>query len=198
MNQSPRNLRERQRAQTRAEIIRVAFDLFSRHGYTEVSVETIAAEAGVSRATFFNYFPQKDLLLREVASARIARLQAILAEARTASASPTLAGIVEIVLTLTRENARISMNAKQLLLATIFGAASRGFLLTARGHAIEVLTENLQAVPGFIKNPRLAAETLFSIYIATMLEWLMREGVPENWLVDTMRDRLNLVMEGVA
>ena len=131
MNQSPRSLRERQRAQTRAEIIRVAFDLFSRHGYTEVSVETIAAEAGVSRATFFNYFPQKDLLLREVASARIARLQAILAEARTASASPTLAGIVEIVLTLTRENARISMNAKQLLLATIFGAASRGFLLTA-------------------------------------------------------------------
>ena len=61
-----------------------------------------------------------------------------------------------------------------------------------------MLTENLQAVPGFIKNPRLAAETLFSIYIATMLEWLMREGVPENWLVDTMRDRLNLVMEGVA
>ena len=198
MNQSPRSLRERQRAQTRAEIIRVAFDLFSRHGYTEVSVETIAAEAGVSRATFFNYFPQKDLLLREVASARIARLQAILAEARTASARPTLSGIVEIVLTLTRENARISMNAKQLLLATLFGAASRGFLLTAREHAIEVLTENLQAVPGFIKNPRLAAETLFSIYLATMLEWLMREGVPENWLVDTMRDRLNLVMEGVA
>lgn len=198
MNQSPRSLRDRQRAQTRAEIIRVAFDLFGRHGYTDVSVETIAAEAGVSRATFFNYFPKKDLLLSEIANARIARLQAILAEARTADPIPTIPGIVEIVLKLTRENARISMSAKQLLLATIFGAASRGFLLIAREHAIEVLTQNLQAVPGFTKNPQLAAETLFSIYIATMLEWLMREGVPENWLVDTMRDRLNLVMEGVA
>lgn len=198
MNSSPRNLRERQRVQTRAEIVRVAFDLFSRHGYSDVPVETIAAEAGVSRATFFNYFPQKDLLLCELANARIARLQTILTEARAADPLPTLSGIVEMILKLARENARISLHSKQLLLATVFGQATRGFMLTARDHAIEVLTENLQAVPGFAKNPRGAAETLFSIYLATMLEWLMREGVPENWLVDTMRDRLNLVMEGVA
>jgi hypothetical protein len=29
-----------------------------------------------------------------------------------------------------------------------------------------------------------------------MLEWLLGEGVAEHWLVDTMRDRLQLVVEG--
>jgi len=29
-----------------------------------------------------------------------------------------------------------------------------------------------------------------------MLEWLMRESVPPDWLVETMRQRLELVLEG--
>jgi AcrR family transcriptional regulator len=198
MNSSPRKLRDRQRAETRAEIIRVAFDLFGRHGYAEVPVEMIAAEAGISRATFFNYFPQKDLLLREIANARVARLKSILTEVRSTSPAPTLGDVVEMILKLTRENARISLHSKQLLLATVFGQTSRGFLLTAREHAIEVMTESLRAAPDCHKDPHLVAETLFAVYMATMLEWLMREGVPENWLADAMHNRLNLVMEGVA
>ncbi len=198
MNSRPRKLRDRQREQTRAEIVRVAFELFGRYGYSEVPVEMIAAEAGISRATFFNYFAQKDLLLREIAEARAVRLKTFLAEVRAANVEPTLASVVETVLKLTGENARISLHSKQLLLTTFFGHASRGFILTAREHAIEILVESLRLVPGLKSDPQLVADTLFAVYIATMLEWLMREGVAENWLVDTMRDRLNLVMEGVA
>jgi hypothetical protein len=29
-----------------------------------------------------------------------------------------------------------------------------------------------------------------------MLEWLMRESVPQNWLVETMRQRMQVVLEG--
>jgi hypothetical protein len=35
-----------------------------------------------------------------------------------------------------------------------------------------------------------------SIFLATMLEWLMRDGLPRKWLVNTMRQRLQLVLEG--
>jgi hypothetical protein len=31
-----------------------------------------------------------------------------------------------------------------------------------------------------------------------MLEWLMREDVPQKWLQKTMRERLLLLLEGVA
>jgi AcrR family transcriptional regulator len=48
------SLRARRRQTTKAEIVRSAFALFSKHGYERVSVEMIAAAAGVSRATFFN------------------------------------------------------------------------------------------------------------------------------------------------
>lgn len=198
MNVSPTRLRDRQRQHTRAEIVRVAFDLFGRYGFEEVSVEMIAAEAGVSRATFFNYFPQKELLLREVAQARTERLKSILSEIASVHPAPTRENVLELLLTLCRENARISLRSKKQLLEMVFYQASHGMLLDAREHAVEILTESLQAVLGSRQNTRLLAETLFAVYIATMLEWLMREGVAESWLVDTMRERLHLVLEVAA
>jgi AcrR family transcriptional regulator len=196
MNASPTRLRDRQKEHTRTEIVRVAFELFGKHGYEEVPVEKIAAAAGVSRATFFNYFPQKDLLLRDIAAARAERLSSILSEVREAAYAPTMDNVVELLIKLTRENARISVRSKKLLLETVFGQASRGLLLVAREHAVEVLAESLRVVLGKKKKSRLLAETLFAVYLATMLEWLLREGAAEHWLVDTMRDRLQLVVEG--
>lgn len=195
MNSSPERLRDRQKQHTRSEIVRIAFDLFARHGYEAVPVEKIAAAAGVSRATFFNYFPQKDLLLRSVAEARAERLRGILAEASGTSA---LEDVLDLLLKLTRENARISAQSKPLLLETVFGPASRNLLLAAREQAIEVLTRSLTTILGKKKKSRRIAETLFAVYLATMLEWLLREGVAERWLVETMRDRLQLVLDGVA
>ena len=198
MNASPTRLRERQRQHTRSEIVRVAFELFGKHGYEEVPVEAIAVEAGVSRATFFNYFPQKELLLREIAQARAERLRGILAEIASGRGKPTLQSVLGLLIGLTRENARISLRSKKLLLEMVFFQASHGMLLSARQHAVDVLAASLQAVLGGKKRPRLLAETLFAVYIATMLEWLMREGVAESWLIDTMRERLQLVLEVAA
>lgn len=173
----------------------MAFDLFGKQGYEQVSVEAIAAAAGVSRATFFNYFPQKDLLLREVAQARVERLQSILSEVRTGAATPTLESVLALILKLCRENARITLLSKRLMVETMFSQASRGLLLPARDHAVAVLTESLSAVVGNSRKSRRFAETLFAVYMGTMLEWLMRDHVAESWLVRTMRQRLQPVFE---
>jgi len=198
MNSSPAKLRERQKQHTRAEIVRVAFELFGELGYEEVPVEMIALKAGVSRATFFNYFPQKDLLLRDIALARAERLRNVFAELKTGTGPATVDRVLELLLKISRENARISLHSKKLLLETIFGQASRGVLLVAREHAVAVVADALCAVGGQGKSCRLLAETLFAVFLATMLEWLMRENVPEEWLVDTMCDRLQLVLEKAA
>lgn len=44
----------------RAEVSEVAFRLFAEQGFDETTVEQIAAEAGLSRTTFFRYFGTKE------------------------------------------------------------------------------------------------------------------------------------------
>ncbi|MCK2215711.1 TetR/AcrR family transcriptional regulator [Actinomadura sp. ATCC 31491] len=53
-------LRERNRLAAVHHIITTAMDLFDEHGYAEVTVERIAAAAGVSPRTFYRYFGTKE------------------------------------------------------------------------------------------------------------------------------------------
>jgi AcrR family transcriptional regulator len=199
-------LRTRRKHQTRAEIIRVAFELFGKSGYEEVSMDSIAAAAGVSRATLFNYFPQKELILREIAAARVEKLKSILAEFGVSGHAASFEDIVDLMVRISEENARISGHSKKLLLETIFRQASQGLLLAAREQAVEALATSIARTQSQSQGPtmeppkkaRLAAETVFAVYMATMLEWLMREGVPQQWLADTMRQRLLVLKEGVV
>ena len=191
-------LQTRRRQQTRGEIIRAAFELFGRLGYEEVSMDSVAAAAGVSRATLFNYFPQKELILREIAAARVEKLKSILGEFGASGEAASFETIVEMILRLCEENARIAGKSKKLLIETVFRQASQGVLLVARAEAVEALTAAMGQFLRRKKKAKLVAETVFAVYIATMLEWLMREGVPQKWLMETMRERLLTLREGVA
>lgn len=62
-NVSTGSLRERYKEATRAELRAAALRLFDQRGYANTSVDEIAAEAGVSRSTFFRYFRSKDAVL---------------------------------------------------------------------------------------------------------------------------------------
>ncbi|MEC3992865.1 TetR family transcriptional regulator [Actinacidiphila sp. DG2A-62] len=55
-----RPLRSRARAVMKAEVVAVASRLFDEQGFDHTTVDQIAAEAGLSRATFFRYFKTKE------------------------------------------------------------------------------------------------------------------------------------------
>lgn len=57
---------EDRRLQTRNKVLDAALRLFDQHGYLGVRVEDIAAEAGVSRATFYKHFAEREQVLAEL------------------------------------------------------------------------------------------------------------------------------------
>ena len=84
------SLRDRQRAQIRADIRRAAFRLFVERGYDGVTTEEIATAAGVSPRTFFRHVPTKEeVLLAPVRYGGAAIV--ILLEQRPVSESPDVA-----------------------------------------------------------------------------------------------------------
>ncbi len=53
-------LRERKRRTTRTSVVAVARRLTLEHGFSGFTIERLCDEVGISRRTFFNYFPSKE------------------------------------------------------------------------------------------------------------------------------------------
>lgn len=60
------NLRERRRAQTKADVIRTGLDIISSEGVDATSIDRLAADAGMSRGTIYAHFEGgREEILRE-------------------------------------------------------------------------------------------------------------------------------------
>lgn len=57
---SAEGLRERKRRETRQRIAETGLRLFLADGFDSTTLDAVAAEAGISRRTFFSYFKSKD------------------------------------------------------------------------------------------------------------------------------------------
>lgn len=55
--------RERKKEEVRGRILEVAMALFERHGFDTVTMERIAEEADIAKATLYSYFPVKEAML---------------------------------------------------------------------------------------------------------------------------------------
>jgi AcrR family transcriptional regulator len=73
-------LRERKKLEAWRTIRATALRLISQRGYDAVSVEDIAKEAGVSRTTFFSYFPSKEAVAFDFDPQELAQWRALLAD----------------------------------------------------------------------------------------------------------------------
>lgn len=76
----PASARERQRRDSWRALQHAAVELVGRRGFAAVTVDDVAAAAGVSRRTFFNHFPTKAAALFDPDPADVELLHRLLAE----------------------------------------------------------------------------------------------------------------------
>ncbi len=80
--------RQLNKLQLREAILKASRRLFSSAGYDSVKMEDIAEMAGVSRATLYNYFPNKESLLTGTLDTVYARVRAKADKSRKAGLPP--------------------------------------------------------------------------------------------------------------
>ena len=163
MSEAPdRSRRERRKAEVRARIVAAGLDLFREHGFAETKVAEICDRADIAHKTFFNHFPSKQDLVREIAlhgigellidietarkagvntADRLARFFAGMAE-RSVEAGPMFREVVTELVHVVHESGSRSEQARRLHDA--FGAIVADGLAAGdvtRRHDAETLTE---------------------------------------------------------
>jgi AcrR family transcriptional regulator len=74
--------RERTKAENRAAILRAARETFAESGYEASSIRDIIGRTELASGTFYNYFPDKESVLRALLEDRAEELRTRLSEAR--------------------------------------------------------------------------------------------------------------------
>jgi AcrR family transcriptional regulator len=81
---APLSRRERRKRELRDRILETARGLFAEQGFQETRVADVCERADIAQKTFFNHFPTKLDLLREIAHAGIEQLMLEIEEIRKA------------------------------------------------------------------------------------------------------------------
>jgi len=82
--------RERRKLEVRGRIVDAARELFGKHGFADTKVSDICDRADVAHKTFFNHFPSKRDLVREIADQAIGDLLIDIETARKEGATTAL------------------------------------------------------------------------------------------------------------
>jgi AcrR family transcriptional regulator len=91
---APRKQPKQQRSvATRDRIVEAAARVFAEHGYAAGTTNRIAAEAGLSVGSLYQYFPNKDAILVDLVRRHVADGAARLARAVATSADPVDAAV---------------------------------------------------------------------------------------------------------
>lgn len=166
------SLRDRQRAQVRADIRRAAFRLFVDRGYDAVTTEEIAAAAGVSARTLFRHVPAKEELLLAPVRYGGAAIVSLL-EDRPAGESPDVA-LVNAIVTRTRSFDRADCEEwrEALLVAPDLLDRVTMHRPADKERAMKLIAERMRANPDVDIRPALLVQIAFAAADFGFQQWV--------------------------
>lgn len=167
---SPPSLRERKQIQTTDAILQSALQLIAEQGFEATTVDQICDRAQVARATFFNYFAQKELLISEIGRRRLGRIRDWFATRSGAGSSLRRAELIAVFEEFSQENIRLGPNMRSLVSAVMVRTAAdpelQALYREMSRHMIEVM-ESLQAAgeAQIDIEPELLAAGFWNLYV---------------------------------
>jgi AcrR family transcriptional regulator len=176
------SLRDRQRAQIRADIRRAAFRLFIDRGYDAVTTEEIAAAAGVSPRTFFRHVPTKEELLLAPVRYGGAAIVSLL-EDRPAGESPDVA-LINAIVTRTRsfDQADCEEWREALLVAPDLLDKVTLHRPADKERAMKLIAERMGANPDVDIRPGLLVQIAFAAADFGFQQWVRQSS--HRWPLD--------------
>ena len=194
----PLSRRAAKKIATRERILETATRMFTERGYEGTTVDELAKAAGISKPTFFSYFPAKSMVLSALVEDTFDQFlidaEALLAQ--DASTAERFSKLFDASATNIIENAELS----KLLVSNVFRLMLDN---TAEGASI-ALSGVRNALAAVINQGReqgdvntfmaLEAQTkmVSGIYLTTLLEWL---GSPE---YTSLRGQLKVAAEMIS
>jgi TetR/AcrR family transcriptional regulator, regulator of mycofactocin system len=161
---------------TRHQLQRIALEMFSAHGYDAVTIEALAAAAGISRRTFFRYFSSKADALMADFDADVERLRTVLAGSDPGL--PVMGAIRRAVVTVNRYGADDLARLRQRMQLQQDNPAllANGILHYEAWQAVvaEFAAGRLGQAPGDLL-PQVIARSVFGAAYAGFLSWLSDE-----------------------
>jgi AcrR family transcriptional regulator len=174
--------RERRKQEIHDRLLDAARTLFNRKGFEATTVDEICARADVAQKTFFNHFPTKHDVVREIAEAFLDDLGSLVEEARK-QPGPTAARLSHLFRRVGEEALEAGPRHKELLVAVarVAQVDGSGPEQTRRLHAaFGALLEDGAAQGELTADHDVAflTEIVVGVFIAILLNWQSLESYP--------------------
>lgn len=166
-------------AETRQRILDAAAHVFAECGYAAGTTNRIAERAGVSIGSFYQYFPNKDAVLRALMDAHVDAGAALLAERLAAGLPQRLDDTLRLFVRATIDNHRDSPRLHRVL----FEEAPRAPEFLARIHELEHFSVNM-AAQLLEKHPGVRAAQLNAQIVVATIDSLVHRLVTSEDPVD--------------
>ena len=187
----------RKRVTSRAELENAAFGLFQARGFEHVTVDEIAAAAGIGRRTFFRYFPSKNDIPWGAFEAELDRMRA-----RLKACPPEVPLMDAIRLALVDFNrvapAQVPMHRRrmELILRVPTLLAHSTLRFTAWREVIaEFVAERTGLHPGDLA-PQAIAHAVLGVAVAAYEHWLDDRSADLGPLLDDAMRQLDAAFTG--
>ncbi len=178
----PVTRRERRKLELRGRMVDSALELFEEQGYEATTVADICARADVATKTFFNYFPTKQHLIREIAHQSIEGFLVDIETVRSGSSS-TRERLLQFFDMVTSAATEVGPKHREVLTEIIHAASSAG----EKDKRARQLREAMAAIVGdgvaagdvtTSYSPETLSELILGAFYALMFNWANLDDYP--------------------
>lgn len=192
------SLRERKKIETRNRILYTAIQLFQEQGFEQTAVDEIATRADISRGTFFNYFPSKEGVLREIALTELRDLRHLI-EIELAEEPSAVAKIRRMMQELVADTLPYLRVTRYILLGAMLYPSDETAINLRLSDMLNDLVCQAQAM-GEIRSDLNAVEVVHAIagpYLSVVFEQIARQTTTSE-AGATVERTIDLIFAGIA